>query len=144
MARRSRRRRAARRLTLAVRRVCRTLGALSIVAERAGMYASTFIFRAGQYDDEFHRLDRQIADMARATPGYLGEETWENAEAGLVQNVYYWESEAALRQLMQHPAHLEAKAKQARWLDGYRVVISQVLREYGDGKLTPPHAGPSA
>ncbi len=30
------------------------------------MYASTFIFRAGQYDDEFHRLDRQIADMARA------------------------------------------------------------------------------
>lgn len=108
------------------------------------MYASTFIFRAGQYDDEFHRLDRQIADMARATPGYLGEETWENAEAGLIQNIYYWESEAALRQLMQHPAHLEAKAKQARWLDGYRVVISQVLREYGDGKLTPPHAGSSA
>ncbi|KIP13354.1 hypothetical protein KY49_204 [Burkholderia sp. MSHR3999] len=29
------------------------------------MYASTFIFRAGQYDDEFHRLDRQIADIAR-------------------------------------------------------------------------------
>ena len=44
-------------------------------------------FRAGQYDDEFHRLDRQIADMARATPGYLGEETWENAESGLIQNV---------------------------------------------------------
>ena len=105
------------------------------------MDASTFIFRAGQYDDEFHRLYRRIADMARATPGYLGEETWENAEAGLVQNVYYWESEAALRQLMQHPAHLEAKAKQARWLDGYRVVISRVLREYGDGKLTQPHAG---
>ena len=38
------------------------------------MYASTFIFRAGQYDGEFHRLDRQIADMARATPGYLGED----------------------------------------------------------------------
>lgn len=46
------------------------------------MYTSTFIFRAGQYDDEFHRLDRQIADMARAIPGYAGEETWENAAAG--------------------------------------------------------------
>ncbi|WP_269506932.1 antibiotic biosynthesis monooxygenase family protein [Burkholderia sp. IMCC1007] len=108
------------------------------------MYASTFIFRAGQYDDEFHRLDRQIADMARATPGYLGEETWENAETGLIQNVYYWESEAALRQLIQHPAHREAKAKQARWLDGYRVVISQVLHEYGDGKLAQPHVGQPA
>lgn len=78
------------------------------------MYASTFIFRAGQYDDEFHRLDSRIAEMARATPGYLGEETWENAEAGLIQNVYYRESEAALQPLMRHPAHLEAKAKRAR------------------------------
>ncbi|KWN63758.1 antibiotic biosynthesis monooxygenase [Burkholderia ubonensis] len=108
------------------------------------MYASTFIFRAGQYDDEFHRLDRQIADIARAIPGYLGEETWECADAGLIQNVYYWESEEALQQLIRHPAHLEAKAKQARWLDGYRVVISKVIREYGDGNLATPRAGQSA
>ncbi|HEX7683276.1 MAG TPA: antibiotic biosynthesis monooxygenase [Trinickia sp.] len=99
------------------------------------MYASTFIFRAGQYDDEFHRLDRSIAETARALPGYLGEETWENTGAGLIQNVYYWESEEALLQLIRHPAHLEAKSKQARWLDGYRVVISKVMRQYGDGKL---------
>ncbi len=99
------------------------------------MYASTFIFRAGQYDDEFHRLDQSIAEMASTLPGYLGEETWENAEAGLIQNVYFWESEEALLQLIRHPAHLEAKSKQGRWLDGYRVVISKVMREYGDGKL---------
>ncbi|QTD94281.1 antibiotic biosynthesis monooxygenase [Burkholderia anthina] len=79
-----------------------------MVSDGARTDASTFIFRAGQYDDEFHRLDRRIADMARATPGYLGEETWENAEAGLIQNVYYWESEAAPRQLMQHPARQSA------------------------------------
>ncbi len=104
------------------------------------MYTSTFIFRAGQYDDEFHRLDRQIADMARAIPGYAGEETWENAAAGLIQNVYYWESEEALQQLITHPIHLEAKSKHARWLDGYRVVISKVMREYGDGGIArqPP------
>ncbi len=28
------------------------------------MFASTFIFPAGQYDEEFHRLDQQIADVA--------------------------------------------------------------------------------
>jgi len=100
------------------------------------MYCSTFIFRAGQYDEEFHRLDQRIADIARAIPGYLREETWENTSAGLIQNIYYWESEEALLQLINHPAHLEAKSKQARWLDGYRVVIAQVIREYGDGGLT--------
>lgn len=99
------------------------------------MYSSTFIFAKGEWDEEFHRLDAQIASVARATPGYLGEETWENAATGLVSNVYYWESLEALQALMQHPSHLEAKAKQARWLAGYQVVISQVLRTYGDRKL---------
>jgi hypothetical protein len=36
---------------------------------------------------------------------------------------------------MEHPKHLEAKYKQANWLAGYQVVISQVLRTYGDSKL---------
>lgn len=99
------------------------------------MYASTFIFAKGQWDDEFHRLDEQIASAARATPGYLGEEAWENTSTGLISNVYYWESLEALQALMQHPSHLEAKAQQARWLAGYQVVISQVLRTYGDHRL---------
>ncbi|RQR70356.1 MULTISPECIES: antibiotic biosynthesis monooxygenase [unclassified Burkholderia] len=102
------------------------------------MFSSTFIFKAGQYDDEFHTLDQRIAEIARSTPGYLGEETWENTAAGLIQNIYFWESEEALLRLVKHPAHLEAKEKQARWLDGYRVVIAQVLREYGDDRLISP------
>lgn len=99
------------------------------------MYSSTFTFAKKQYDDEFHRLDQAIADMAKAIPGYLGEETWENPATGLISNVYYWESLEALQVLMQHPRHLEAKAAQARWLDGYKVVIAQVLRTYGDARL---------
>ncbi|RQS66467.1 antibiotic biosynthesis monooxygenase [Burkholderia sp. Bp8963] len=108
------------------------------------MYSSTFIFKAGQYDDEFHRLDQQIAEAARAIPGYLGEETWENAGSGLIQNIYYWESEEALTQLIRHPSHLDAKSKQARWLDGYRVVIAKVIREYGDGGLARQNPGEPA
>ncbi len=97
--------------------------------------SSTFIFAKKQYDDEFHRLDAIIAEAARSTPGYLGEETWENAATGLVQNVYYWSSMAALRALMDHPAHRQAKAAHGNWLAGYRVVISQVMRTYGDGGI---------
>jgi len=99
------------------------------------MYSSTFIFATRQFDEEFHRLDQEIAAMAKAIPGYLGEESWENAASGLVSNVYYWESLEALQQLVQHPRHQEAKAAQGKWLAGYQVIISQVLRSYGDGKL---------
>lgn len=36
---------------------------------------------------------------------------------------------------MSHPAHLQAKSKQASWPAGYQVVIAQILRTYGDSKL---------
>jgi heme-degrading monooxygenase HmoA len=96
------------------------------------VYSSTFIFAKRQFDDEFHRLDAVIARAAKETPGYLGEEAWENPATGLVSNVYYWSSLGALQALMAHPAHLEAKARQADWLAGYRVVIAKVMKAYGD------------
>lgn len=99
------------------------------------MISSTFIFAKRQYDDAFHRLDQAIAQAARAAPGFLGEESWENPSTGLVSNVYYWESLEALQALIAHPKHLEAKGRQADWLAGYQVVVSQVLRMYGDGAL---------
>ncbi|MGO4391929.1 antibiotic biosynthesis monooxygenase [Variovorax sp. M-6] len=108
------------------------------------MYSSTFIFAKKQFDDEFHRLDQAIAEAAKSIPGYLGEETWENPATGLISNVYCWESLDALQVLMQHPRHLEAKAAQARWLDGYKVVISEVLRTYGDTGLGQPSAASRA
>lgn len=54
------------------------------------MYTSTFTFAPGAYDAQFHALDGRIAEIARAIPGYLGEEAWENPATGLVSNVYYW------------------------------------------------------
>jgi heme-degrading monooxygenase HmoA len=99
------------------------------------MFSSTFIFAKRQFDDEFHRLDAAIAEAARSTPGYLGEESWENTSTGLISNVYYWESLEALQLLVEHPKHLEAKSNQEQWLAGYQIVISQVIRMYGDAKL---------
>ena len=101
------------------------------------MYTSTFIFAKKHFDDEFHRLDQRIAQAARAIPGYLGEEAWEDATRGLFANVYYWQSLEALDALIRHPAHQQAKAAQSQWLDGYRVEISQVLRQYGHGVPAP-------
>lgn len=45
-----------------------------------------------------------------------------------------------LTELMNNPSHLIAKTKQGDWLKGYQVVISQVLRSYGDGSIDLPIA----
>lgn len=102
------------------------------------MYTSTFTFRKGEYDDEFYRLDAIIASVAREIPGYVGEESWENSEKGLISTVYYWETMEALLQLVRHPAHIEAKGKQAKWIDGFHIVIAQVVKSYGDGGIDHP------
>ena len=99
------------------------------------MYSSTFTFSPGQFDETFHRLDQEISAFAKSIAGYLGEETWENKTTGLVANVYYWETLEALQQLAQYPPHRVTKSHQGKWLDGYQIVISQVLRVYGDSKL---------
>ena len=67
------------------------------------MYTATFIFAKKQYDEDFHLLDGRIAEAARALPGYLGEESWEDPARGLISNVYYWESLDALQALIRHP-----------------------------------------
>ena len=102
------------------------------------MYSATFIFDKRQYDEEFYKLDYAIAELAKLSTGYLGEEAWENSETGCISNVYYWETLDGLNELMESPKHLEAKAAQSKWLNGYQIVISQVIRAYGDGTLPHP------
>ena len=104
------------------------------------MYSSTFTFAIKTLTDEFHQLDQEIAAFAKSIPGYLGEEAWENPAAGLFSNVYYWDSMEALQTLMTHPAHQAVKRRQAQWLNGYQVVIAQVLRSHGDGGIPHPLA----
>lgn len=102
------------------------------------VFSATFIFAKKQFDEAFFSLDAAIAKAAKQTPGYLGEETWENPSNGLVCNIYYWDSLAALQLMMQHPDHLRAKDNQALWLNGYQVTVAKVLRSYGDGRITSP------
>lgn len=102
------------------------------------MYTATFTYAMRPVDDVFRALDARIAEAARAVPGYLGEESWENPTNGVIANVYYWETWEALQVLMQHPDHREAKRRHAEWLDGYHVVIAQVLASHGDGGVAHP------
>ncbi len=104
------------------------------------MYSATFIFDTKQFDSEFHQLDALIAAAAKETDGYLGEESWEDLKTGRIANVYYWSTERGLQQLIENPKHLEAKRRYNEWLQGYQVIISKVIRSYGDKTISHPTA----
>jgi heme-degrading monooxygenase HmoA len=99
------------------------------------MYSAAFIFRPGNYDDEFHRLNALIDEAASACEGFLGSETWQSGSGEVINATYYWTSLEELRRFSMHPKHLEAKKQYQRWYDGYHVVISEVLRSYGDDRI---------
>jgi heme-degrading monooxygenase HmoA len=105
------------------------------------MYSAAFIFKPGTYDEEFHRLNGLIDTAARETEGYLGAETWKSADGKVLNATYYWESLEALKSFSGNPHHLEAKKQYSRWYDGYHIVVSEVIRSYGDETI--PHFTPN-
>ena len=99
------------------------------------MYSAAFIFEAGTYDDDFHRLNAEIKAVAAALPGFLGVEHWNAPDGRRANATYYWSDLETLKSFANHPAHQEAKRQFARWYDGYHIVVSEVLRSYGNGTL---------
>jgi heme-degrading monooxygenase HmoA len=96
------------------------------------MYSAAFIFKPGTYDNEFHRLNGLIDAAAKANPGFISSETWKSANGESVNATYYWKTLQDLQKFSQHPKHLEAKKQYRRWYNGYHIIISEVLRSYGD------------
>lgn len=101
------------------------------------MYIAAFHWLPGQYDEQFHQLNARIDEVARANPGFIGVESWQSADGSRRCATYYWRDLESLREFSRAPAHLEAKRAYARWYEGYQIVISQVVRSYGDRRM--PH-----
>lgn len=99
------------------------------------MIICQFIFRPGTYDDEFHALDSSIDAFARSLPGFRGVETW--TQEDLVNAIYYFEDMANLKELAQFTDHQMAKSQVERWYEGYRIVVSELVANYGDDRLDP-------
>ncbi|MEL6682329.1 MAG: DUF4188 domain-containing protein [Pseudomonadota bacterium] len=104
------------------------------------MISASFIFTETDLDDEFFALDAMIAQAAEATPGFVGKENWVSTNGSTKNSIYYWADKASLAAFSAHPRHLEAKKKYMKWYGGFHVVISEVVKSYGDGAvrhLTP-------
>ena len=105
------------------------------------MFIASFIYTPGLYDDEFHRLNAIIDAVAKSLPGFLGAESWQATNNNRRNATYYWRDLDTLKAFSAHPAHQEAKRQYAKWYQGYHIVISEVVRSYGDGSL--PHLTPN-
>lgn len=105
------------------------------------MYSASFMWEPGEYDDEFHRLNDIIEDVARSLPGYLGVDAWQSADGARRNAIYYWESLEALHAFSTHASHLEAKRQYSRWYKGFHIVVCEVLKSYGDDRFE--HATPN-
>ncbi|MFH1600277.1 MAG: DUF4188 domain-containing protein [Pseudomonadota bacterium] len=101
------------------------------------MYIAAFHWLPGHYDEQFHRLNAEIDAVSRANPGFIGVESWQSADGARRCATYYWRDLESLQAFSVAPAHLVAKREYARWYDGYQIVISQVVRSYGDQRM--PH-----
>ena len=100
------------------------------------MFSASFIFEPGTYDDKFRELDALIQAAAEATDGYLGQENWKSADGKKVNAIYYWTSLASLKEFSSHPKHLEAKRQYLLWYKSFHIVISEIVKSYGDGRLS--------
>ncbi len=100
------------------------------------MFSAAFIWEPGIYDAEFNELSALIEAAANSTPGFLGVEEWKSEDGKRRNATYYWENLESLKALSANPKHIEAKKKYSQWYNGYHVVVSEVIKSYGDSAFT--------
>ena len=99
------------------------------------LICASFIFRPGQYDEEFHRLDKSIDNFAVTLPGFVGVERWLHPDGETKMSNYYFDNMQTVAEFSKFADHREAKSKYTNWYRGYQIVISQVQASYGDGVI---------
>lgn len=111
------------------------------------MFSAAFIWEPGVYDAEFLALNAIVEAAAKSSPGFIGVEEWVSDDGKRRNATYYWETMEGIQALAADPSHIEAKREYAKWYRGYHVVISEVVKSYGDSAffhLTPNKRDTSA
>lgn len=95
------------------------------------MICCSFIFTPGEYDDDFHKLDKEIADFAFALEGFVKVEKWYSNDGKTKNVMYFFENDKAVKELARFETHRVAKGRFAEWYKGYRVDVFELKARYG-------------
>lgn len=94
----------------------------------AVIFSST---RTPGFEAEYAAMAAEMDGLVVEQPGYVGHESARDAD-GFGITVSYWVDDAAARAWKQVARHLEAqRLGREQWYSAYRVVVSEVTREYG-------------
>ncbi len=91
-------------------------------------WAVIFTSRLKKKIHGYAETTRQMEELARKQPGFLGVESIRDENEGIT--VSYWESEQAIRDWRDHPEHRAAQARAGEWYDAYRVRICKVEKDH--------------
>jgi heme-degrading monooxygenase HmoA len=98
-------------------------------------YAVIFTNSRTDIDDGYLKMAKQMEELARIQPGYLG---FESARETIGISVSYWESLKAIADWKAHSDHIMAQQKGVKkWYSWYKVRICLVEREYEFVKPLP-------
>lgn len=78
-------------------------------------------------DNGYAEAAKQILELARQQPGFLG---YEGARQDIGVSVSYWDSLESIRAWKQHPEHRKVQALEALWYDESRIRVCKVERAY--------------
>lgn len=98
------------------------------------MYCCSFIFKPGEYDDDFNRLDNAIDVYCKSLTEFSHVELWQSADGKEKNAMYFFKSQEAIDKLANLKAHLKAKEDVDRWYLDYRVNVFELIRSYGKDK----------
>ena len=88
-------------------------------------------------DPAYAATAQRMLELARAQPGFLGEESARDA-AGFGITVSYWESEAAIRAWREHAEHRVAQSRGAsEWYSHFELRVARVERAWGKPATAP-------
>ena len=97
------------------------------------MICCQFIFKPGTYDEDFHRLDGQIDEFARALPGFERTETWFSEDRSVVNAVYYFADLQSVRELARFPQHRDPRPRDQHTAGSRRARRPRYARRAGSG-----------
>ncbi|MFN6038608.1 MAG: antibiotic biosynthesis monooxygenase family protein [Bacteroidota bacterium] len=88
--------------------------------------ASIFNYFLSENLDGYEHYDKLTLDLAKASPGFLGYESFKSEGRGTF--ISYWKDMESVKIWANHPEHIEAKKHGAsKWYRYYHSEIAEVL-----------------
>jgi len=91
-------------------------------------YAVIFSSRRNNADNGYTAAARELVELAKAAPGFLGAESVRGAD-GTGITVSYWDSLESIARFRDEPLHEAARASVADWYSEFGLRVCRVERQ---------------